>query len=105
MPENFYKVGPALKRQLDDLGLRALEHDWAAWAAEPSSDLMRRSQFNLFYDIGVRLFGRNSKQAFEYAMYFMEQRNSIAPILAAPDVQRSLPFGSSIERKKAIVPP
>jgi hypothetical protein len=70
-----------------------LEHDWAAWPGEPSGDLMQRSQFNLFYDIGVHWFGRNSKQAFEYAMYFMERRNPVAPVLATPDVQRSLPLG------------
>ena len=96
MPKHFYKVGPAEKRQLDELGLRALERDWAMWPGEPSSDLMQRSQFNLFYDIGVRLFGRNSKQALEYATYFIEQRNPIAPLLAAPSAQRSLQFGSSI---------
>lgn len=47
--------------------LRALERDWAAWAGEPSDDLMQRSQFNLFYDIGVHFFGRNSGQAMDYA--------------------------------------
>ena len=71
MSEDFYKVGSAEKRQLDDVGLRALERDWAAWPGEPSGHLMQRSQFNLFYDIGVHFFGRNSKQAFEYAMYFI----------------------------------
>jgi len=76
MPEDFYKVGPAEKRQLDELGLSALERDWAAWPGEPSGDLMQRSQFNLFYYIGVHWFGRNSKQAFEYAMYFTERRES-----------------------------
>jgi hypothetical protein len=96
MPENFYKVGPAENRQLDELGLRALEHDWAAWPGEPSSDLMQRSQFNLLYEIGVHLFGRNSKQACEYAMYFLARRNPVVPVLPAPDLQRSLPFGSSI---------
>ena len=59
MPEDFYKVGPVEKREFDDIGLRALERDWAAWPGEPSDDLMKRSQFNLLYDIGVRLFGWN----------------------------------------------
>ena len=59
MPEDFYKVGPRSGRHFDDLGLRALERDWAAWPGEPSDDLMKRSQFNLFYDIGIHLFGRN----------------------------------------------
>jgi hypothetical protein len=97
MPEDFYKVGPAKKRQFDELGLAALERDRASWPGEPSSDLMQRSQFNLLYDIGVHLFGRNSKQAFEHAMYFMEQRNRMPPSVAAPDVQRSFQFGSSVE--------
>jgi hypothetical protein len=88
MPEDFYRVGPAEKRQFDDVGLRALQRDWAAWSEEPSDDLMRRSQFNLFHDIGVHLFGRNSKQAFEYAMYFMERRKRTAPVLKAANPQR-----------------
>ena len=90
MPEDFYKVGPAENRQLDELGLRALEHDWAAWPGEPSSDLMQRSQFNLFYEIGVHLFGRNSGEAMKYAMYFMERRQVITPILRTADPQKYL---------------
>ena len=44
-------LSPA-NRQFDELGLRALERDWAAWPGEPSDDvIMMRSQFNLFYDI------------------------------------------------------
>jgi hypothetical protein len=27
MPDDFYKVGPAANRQLDAVGLRALQHD------------------------------------------------------------------------------
>jgi hypothetical protein len=34
MPEDFYKVGPSNNRQFDELGLRALERDWAAWSDE-----------------------------------------------------------------------
>ena len=81
MPSDFYKVGAADDRHFDNLGLRALENDWACWPGEPSEDLMLRSQFNLFYDIGVHLFGRRSRQALEYAMYFFERRD---PHLATP---------------------
>ena len=77
MPEDFYKVGPAANRQFDDFGLLALERDWAAWPGEPSDDVMMRSQFNLFYEIGIHLFGRNSRQALDYAMYFIERRQHV----------------------------
>ena len=90
MPYDFYKVGPVANRQFDELGLRALEHDWAAWPGEPSSDIIERSQFNLFLDIGVHMFGRNSGQAMDYAMYFMEKRHLVAPILRTPNPQGAL---------------
>src|SRR5213594_1471984 len=81
MPEDFYKVGPRANRHFDDLGLRALERDWAAWPGVPSEDLMMRSQFNLFYDIGIRFFGRHSSQALDYALYVMEKRELVALVL------------------------
>jgi hypothetical protein len=88
MAEDFYKVGLPGNRHFDELGLRALERDWAAWPGEPSDDVVKRSQFNLFYDMGVHLFGKNSVQAMDYAMYFMERRERIAPIMRAADPQR-----------------
>ena len=68
MSEDFYKVGPPADRQFDSLGLKALERDWAVWATEPSEDLIQRSQFNLFHDIGVQLFGHDSGRAMNYAI-------------------------------------
>ena len=92
MPDDFYKVGPPSGRHFDDLGLRALERDWAAWPGEPSKDLMMRSQFNLFFDIGIRLFGRNSSQALNYALYVIEKREPVAPVLRPADRQGHLVF-------------
>jgi hypothetical protein len=40
MPEDFYKIGSSTNRQFDDVGLRVLQRDWAAWPGEPSDDLM-----------------------------------------------------------------
>ena len=91
MPEDFYKVGPSNNRHFDELGLRAVERDWAAWSSEPSDDVMQRSQFNLLYDIGVHVFGRKSKQAVEYAMYFMARCEQIAPILSIANSQEHFP--------------
>jgi hypothetical protein len=65
---------------------------------------MRRSQFNLFYDIGVHLFGRNSGQALDYAMYFMERREAVAPKVQSPDPQRALAFSIPIEATRTTVP-
>jgi hypothetical protein len=90
MPEDFYKVGPPEDRQFDSVGLRAIERDWAAWPGEPSLDVVTRSQFNVFYDIGVRLFGRNSRQALDYAMYFFEKREPAVPLLKAAGLQKRL---------------
>ncbi|PYJ17612.1 MAG: hypothetical protein DME96_05445 [Verrucomicrobia bacterium] len=92
MPEDFYKVGPRANRHFDDLGLRALERDWAAWPGVPSEDLMMRSQFNLFYDIGIRFFGRHSSQALDYALYVMEKRELVALVLRPADRQRHFEF-------------
>ncbi len=92
MPEDFYKVGPPDDRHFDELGLRALERDWAAWPGEPSADLMMRSQLNLFHDIGVQLFGGNSGQALQFAMHFVANSEPYAPRLAPTDPQRSFPF-------------
>ncbi|HYR22288.1 MAG TPA: hypothetical protein VEP30_05120 [Chthoniobacterales bacterium] len=86
MPEDFYKIGPPGNRQFDELGLRTLQRDWATWQGEPSDDLMRRSQFNLFYDIGIRLFGRKSRQALDFAMYIMATRERV---LVAPYEERN----------------
>ena len=84
MPADFYKVGPSDDRHFDDLGQRAFEHDWAVWNCEPSDDLMNRSQFNLFYDIGVHLFGRSSRQALQYAMYVMARADAYHPTPIQP---------------------
>jgi hypothetical protein len=92
MPEDFYKVGPTTNRQFDDLGLRALERDWAVCGIQPSEDLVQRSRFNLLHSIGVHLFGRNSRQALDYAMYFMERRQRIAPTPETAEPQRGFGF-------------
>jgi hypothetical protein len=88
MPEDFYKVGPPSNRQFDRLGLLALERNWVAWPGGPSPDLVARSQFNLFYDIGAQLFGGKSAQALDYAMYFMEKRPPVGAVLRRADPQR-----------------
>jgi hypothetical protein len=92
MPEDFYKVGPPENRKVDDLGGRSLARDWAAWPGEPSGDVMNRSQFNLFYDIGIHLFGRRSRQALQYAMYFMERRDLVTATLRPTNSQRHFGF-------------
>ena len=92
MPEDFYKMGPPNDRRFDEVGLRALQHDWAAWPGELSEDLRMRSQFNLFHEIGTHLFGRNSGQALDYAMYFMERRPQVVPVPKPVDPQSDFGF-------------
>jgi hypothetical protein len=67
MPAEFYQVGPSDNLRWDEIGLRALARDWAAWPGAPSDDLMLRSQFNLFRDIGSFLYS-NSWEALRFAM-------------------------------------
>jgi hypothetical protein len=53
---------------------------------------MQRSQFNLFYDIGVQFFGRSSGQALNYAIYFVERRQAPCPALIPVNRQRYFGF-------------
>ena len=76
----------------EELGLRAFEDDWATWPGEPSEDLIMWSQFNLFYEIGIHLFGRNSGQALDYAMYFIERRPRAVQVLKLADPQTYFGF-------------
>ena len=67
MPAEFYQVGSAEGLRWDEIGLRAYARDCAAWPGPPSDDLMLRSQFNLFRDIGIYLY-RDSSEALRFAM-------------------------------------
>jgi hypothetical protein len=67
MPRRFYQVGPAESLRWDEIGLTAYARDCAAWPGPPSDDLMLRSQFNLFRDIGIYLY-RDSSEALRFAM-------------------------------------
>jgi hypothetical protein len=93
MPQESYMVGARKKMVWDDIGLRALARDWAAWPGPPSEDLMHRSQFNLFRDIGSYLYGRSSD-----ALRFAMDRIALAePKLPAPvDPQLSLALKKSV---------
>jgi hypothetical protein len=67
MPAEFYQVGPSGNLRWDEIGLRAVARDWAAWPGPPSDDLMHRSQFNLFRDIGAYLYPMRA-EALRFAM-------------------------------------
>jgi hypothetical protein len=98
MPPDFYKVGPENERRWDTLGSDALARDFAAWPGPPSDDLMLRSQFNLFYDIGVHLFGRRSPEALQFAMNRIARRE---PAGAVPlDPQLILNLEAAVLRSK-----
>jgi len=73
MPSDFYKVGPADNRVWDTIGLKAWHADWSGYASEPSIDLIRRSQFNLFYRIGVECFGASPWQATQFGNELVEK--------------------------------
>jgi len=69
-------------------------------------DLIQRSQFNLFYDIGVSLFGNRSRGALEFAVNRIALTNPYHPTpvhLKASivgDPQASLELEKAIERTK-----
>ncbi|MEY2482402.1 MAG: hypothetical protein QOK24_930 [Verrucomicrobiota bacterium] len=80
MPQEFYQVGPAGGLRWDEIGLRACARDWAVWPGQPSEDVMLRSHFNLFRDIGNHLYGGSS-----YALRFAMDK------IAQPDPQPGRP--------------
>lgn len=88
MPPEFYMVGPRGEMAWDDIGLRALARDWAAWPGTPSDDLMHRSQFNLFRDIGAHLYGRSSD-----ALRFAMDRIALTEPILSPPVDTQLSLG------------
>jgi len=98
MPVEFYMVGPSGNMVWDDIGLKALARDWAAWPGAPSDDLMHRSQFNLFRDIGVHLFGGDSREALQFAMNRIALPEPTRP--TPPDPQLILGLQAAIERIK-----
>lgn len=67
MPIEFYQVGAAENRRLDEIGMRALARDWATQPGAPSDDMMLRSQFNLFHDIGRYIY-KSRREAMQFAM-------------------------------------
>lgn len=86
-------VGPREQMMWDDIALKARARDWAAWPGTPSDDLMYRSQFNLFRDIGVHYYGRSS-EALRFAM------DGIA--LAEPALSRPIDPQLSLGLEKGI---
>jgi hypothetical protein len=59
---------------------------------------MKRSQFNLFYDIGVYLFGCRSREALDFAVHVMAEPDANPP--AQLDPQLILDLEAVISRTK-----
>ena len=98
MPLDFYMVGSEGARRWDDLGLKTLARDCAAWPGAPSEDLANQSRFSLFREIGGHLFGADSRQAIHWAMNRMA-RPEPAPLIEL-DPQLILTLKAAIERTK-----
>jgi hypothetical protein len=79
MPQDFYKVGPQCDLRWDRIGLDAYARDCAAWPGPPSDDLMYRSRFNVFRDIGNHLFA-NSADALRFAMDRIARPDTLPPV-------------------------
>ncbi len=67
MPAEFYMVGSDSDFDFEPIGLRACQTDWPTWPEPPSWDLIQRSRFNLFYDVGLLLFEQNVASAVRFA--------------------------------------
>jgi hypothetical protein len=67
MPPEFYMVGSDSNFDFDSIGLRACQVDWPTWPETPSWDLIQRSQFNLFHEVGLLLLGGDSHSAIRFA--------------------------------------
>lgn len=67
LPDEFYKVGPVGNERWDELGLNACALDWLRWPGAPCEDLAQQSRFNLFWDIGAHLHGKQRGRASEFA--------------------------------------
>jgi len=87
MPAEFYMIGPDCNRDFDSIGLRACQIDWPTWPEPPSWDLIQRSQFNLFHDVGLLLFDGDSQRAIRFAQHLVLKlaRQSMQLELAAAE--------------------
>lgn len=68
MPDDFYNVGPAESRYIDDIGLKAIVRDFQDQTEICNKDPITRSHFNLFSDVGSYLFRGSRRQALEFAI-------------------------------------
>jgi hypothetical protein len=93
-------LGPREHMVWDDIGLKALARDWAAWPGTPSDDLMHRSQFNLFRDIGAHFYGRSS-DALRFAMSRIARPDPIKSARVDPQLKLMIGLASCAESDKA----
>jgi len=82
MPDDFYRVGAPDNRKLDEVGYNAKARDYGVWLDGCTDELVTRSHFNLFRDVGSYLFKGDSRQALEFAMH----------MVAKPDVKPPTPL-------------
>ena len=71
MPAEFYMIRSGGDLDFDSIGLRACQTDWPTWPERPSWDLIQRSQFSLFHDIGLLLFDGDSHSAIRFAQHLV----------------------------------
>jgi hypothetical protein len=100
MPEDFYKVGPVDDRKLDDVGFNAMARDLGTWLDGCTQDLITRSQFNFFYDVGAYLFKGSRGQARDFAMHMVAEPDTKPP--TSLDPQLILDLEAAIARLSAI---
>jgi hypothetical protein len=88
----FYMVGLREQMVWDEIGLRPHARDCASWPGPPSGDLMRRSQFNLFRDIGIYLY-HDSSEALRFAIDKIAQPDPQPKRWVDPQLILALPRG------------
>jgi hypothetical protein len=66
MPADFYRFWTGEMRTIDNIGILGRLRDWAAGISEPSEEMIMRSQYELFWRVGLLLF-KDPGQARDYA--------------------------------------
>jgi len=85
------------------VGFNAMARDLGTWTDGCADDLITRSHFNLFYEVGMYLFKGSPRQALDFAMHMVAEPDVKPPRPVDPQLMINLQ--AAIERTKKTVSP